>query len=111
MYPISYNANMKYTIEKTPFFDKWLSKLKDKTALKAILIRILRAENGNLGDVKVVGSPVQEMRIFVGKGYRVYFTIRNNKIILLLNGGHKGTQQQDIEKAHELLKQLEDNHD
>ena len=102
---------MKYIIEKTPVFDKWLSKVKDKTALKAILLRIMRAENGNLGDVKIVGSPVQEMRIFVGKGYRVYFTIRNNKIILLLNGGHKGTQQQDIEKAHELLKQLEDAHD
>lgn len=102
---------MKYTIEKTPVFDKWLSKLKDKTALRAILIRIMRAENGNLGDVKAVGSSVQEMRIFVGKGYRVYFTMRNNKIILLLNGGHKGTQQQDIEKAHELLKQLEDTHD
>jgi putative addiction module killer protein len=111
MYPMGYNVAMKYTVDKTPVFDKWLSKLKDKTALKAILIRIMRAENGNLGDVKVVGSPVQEMRIFVGKGYRVYFTIRNNKIILLLNGGHKGTQQQDIDKAHELLKQLENNHD
>jgi putative addiction module killer protein len=58
--------------------------------------------------IQTAGSPVQEMRIFVGKGYRVYFTVRNNRIILLLNGGHKGTQQQDIAKAHELLGQLED---
>ncbi|MDX3774428.1 type II toxin-antitoxin system RelE/ParE family toxin [Chromatiaceae bacterium AAb-1] len=99
---------MKYTIEKTPTFDKWLSSLKDKMALNAILVRIIRAENGNFGDTKTAGSPVQEMRIFVGKGYRVYFTVRNNRIILLLNGGHKGTQQQDIAKAHELLGQLED---
>lgn len=98
---------MKYTIEKTPTFDKWLLKLKDKIALNAILIRIMRAENGNFGDSKSVGSPVQEMRIFVGKGYRIYFTVRNNTIILLLNGGNKGTQQQDIARAHELLKELE----
>lgn len=99
---------MKYTVEKTPTFDKWLLKLKDKVALNAILIRIMHAENGNFGDSKSVGSPVQEMRIFVGKGYRIYFTVRNNTIILLLNGGNKDTQQQDIAKAHELLKQLED---
>jgi len=48
------------------------------------------------------------MRVFVGKGYRIYFTIRNGKIILLINGGHKGTQQQDIAKAHELLRKMED---
>lgn len=99
---------MKYSIEKTPTFDQWLSKLKDKSALKSILIRIMRAENGNLGDIKNVGSTIQELRIFVGKGYRIYFTIKNNRIILLLNGGHKGTQQKDIEKAHKLLKLLED---
>jgi putative addiction module killer protein len=99
---------MRYTIEKTPTFDKWLSKLKDKTAIKAIAMRMVRAENGNFGDVKNVGSPIQEMRIFVSKGYRVYFVVRGNKIILLLNGGHKGTQQQDIAKAHELLTELED---
>ena len=98
---------MKYSIEKTSLFDKWLSKIKDRAAKKAILMRIMRAGNGNFGDIKSVGTPVQEMRIFVSKGYRIYFTVRNNKIILLLNGGHKGTQQQDIEKAHKLLIELE----
>lgn len=98
---------MKYSLEKTPIFDKWLSKIKDRAAKKAILMRIVRAENGNFGDIKNVGTPVQEMRIFVSKGYRIYFTVRNNKIIFLLNGGHKGTQQQDIEKAHKLLIELE----
>ncbi|MCK7458460.1 type II toxin-antitoxin system RelE/ParE family toxin [Idiomarina aminovorans] len=47
------------------------------------------------------------MRIFVGKGYRVYYTVRNNQVIFLLYGGHKGTQSKDIEKAKELLKELE----
>ncbi|NRB79153.1 MAG: type II toxin-antitoxin system RelE/ParE family toxin [Saccharospirillaceae bacterium] len=98
---------MKYSIEKTSLFDKWLSKLKDRTAKTAIIMRIMRAENGNFGDVKSVGTPVQEMRIFVSKGYRIYFTVRNHKIIILLNGGHKGTQQQDIDKAHKLLIEME----
>jgi putative addiction module killer protein len=108
LYPAGYSYLMKYIIQKTHLFDKWLSKLKDKSALRAILMRIMRAENGNFGDTKSVGSPIQEMRIFVSKGYRIYFTVRNNKIILLLNGGHKGAQQQDIEKAHELLIEQED---
>ena len=99
---------MKYIIQKTHTFDKWLSKLKDPIALKAILIRIMRAENGNFGDCKKVGTTIQEMRIFVSKGYRVYFTIKNNEIIFLLNAGHKGMQQQDIEQAHLLFSQLED---
>ncbi|HBC3474107.1 TPA: type II toxin-antitoxin system RelE/ParE family toxin [Vibrio parahaemolyticus] len=99
---------MKYIIHKTQIFDKWLSKLKDRIALNAILLRIMRAENGNLGDVKNVGAFVQEMRIFVGKGYRIYFTIKNGTIVFLLNGGHKGTQQQDIAKAHQILSEMED---
>jgi len=70
-------------------------------------MRIMRAENDNFGDIKSVGTLVQEMRSFASKNYRIYFTVRNNKIILLLNGGHKGTQQQDIEKAHKLLIELE----
>jgi putative addiction module killer protein len=68
----------------------------------------MRAENGNFGDSKSEGAPIQEMRIFVSKGYRIYFTVCNNKITLLLNGSHKGSQQQDIAKAHELLIELED---
>ena len=107
MYPVGYYFFMKYLIEKTDFFDKWLTKLKDRNAKSAILMRIMRVENGNFGDVKSVGVPIQEMRIFVGKGYRVYFAVRNDRIILLLYGGHKGTQSNDIEKAHQLLADLE----
>ena len=98
---------MKYTIHKTAEFDKWLSKLKDKVALKAILMRIIRAESGHFGDTKSVGQSISEMRIFVSKGYRVYFTVKDDKIILLLNGGHKGSQQDDIMKAKKLLQEME----
>jgi len=55
---------------------------------------------------KAVGGGVIEMRVFVGQGYRVYFTIRDAEIILLLCGGNKSSQQRDIEKAKNLRNQL-----
>jgi len=99
---------MKYKVRRTDTFIKWMSKLKDRQAISAIERRVIRASLGNLGDIKNVGEEVLEMRIFVSKGYRIYFTIRNGQLILLLNGGHKGTQQDDIEKAKEILKNLEE---
>ncbi|MCP3429580.1 type II toxin-antitoxin system RelE/ParE family toxin [Opacimonas viscosa] len=98
---------MKYEIITTEHFDKWLSKLKDKKAVNAISIRLLRAECGNLGDIKSVGSGISEMIIFVGKGYRVYFTIRDGKLIILLHGGHKDSQKADIKLAHAINQQLD----
>jgi len=102
---------MKYDIETTPIFDKWLSKQKDRQAVKAIAMRIARAEEGNLGDVEPVGGNVSEMRIFVGKGYRVYFTIQGTTIVLLLNGGIKGSkkqQQADIALAKQILSEIKE---
>ncbi len=104
---------MKYTIITTQIFDKWLSKQKDRQAVKAIAMRIARAEEGNFGDVEPVGGSVSEMRIFVGKGYRVYFTIQSEVLILLLllNGGiksNKKQQQIDIAKAKQILSEIEE---
>lgn len=98
---------MSYEIVTTKTFNKWLAKVKDRQARKAIALRLLRAEAGNLGDVKPVGGAVSEMRIFVGKGYRIYFTIRNGQLVILLCGGDKSSQAKDIEQAHDLLKNLE----
>lgn len=70
-----------------------------------------RAENGNLGDVSSVGDKVFEMRIFYGPGYRLYYTRKGDAIILLINGGDKSTQDRDIKKAKEILKELEANDD
>ena len=98
---------MKYEIVITEIFDQWLSKLKDKQASIAVNMRIARVREGNFGDVKSVGGHVSELRIFVGKGYRVYFTIQGSRIVLLLNGGHKGTQASDIEKAKQIFNELE----
>lgn len=97
---------MIYQIQTTDIFNKWAAKLKDKTAARAIASRLLRVRAGNIGDVKSVGDGVSEMRIFVGKGYRLYFTMRNNKLIILLCGGDKSTQPKDIQKAKQMAKEL-----
>ena len=72
----------------------------------AIARRIERAENGNLGDVKPVGTGVSEMRIDIGAGYRVYYTMREKVVVILLAGGTKNTQQTDIKKAIALAKEF-----
>ncbi len=65
-------------------------------------------EMGNFGDVAPVGQGVSEMRIFYGTGYRVYFVQRGSILVIFLCGGDKSTQTSDINKAQELVKQLED---
>jgi len=97
---------MKYEIEKTENFDKWLKKLRDRKAVLAIIARLDRAKLGNFGDVEPVGGGVSEMRIFLGPGYRLYFTIRNNRIIFMLCGGDKSTQKKNIKKAKEIAQTI-----
>ena len=65
----------------------------------SVLARIRRAELGNFGDCKAVGEGVSEMRIHAGKGYRVYFMQENQSVYILLAGGDKSTQRDDIAKA------------
>jgi putative addiction module killer protein len=62
---------------------------------------------GNLGDVKAVGGGVHEMRIDYGPGYRLYFVMRGSEIVVLLCGGTKGSQQQDITEAKSMAKELD----
>jgi len=89
-------------IEKTPEFEAWLGSLRDRTAKVRILNRIDRATFGNFGDCEPVGEGVSEMRIHYGPGYRVYFTRRMGVTYLLLLGGDKSTQAQDIARAKTL---------
>ena len=96
-----------YVIEKTVEFDKWLRKLKDLRAKAKILFRIQKIENDeHFGDCEPVGNGIRELKIDYAKGYRVYFKESDRKIIILLIGGDKSTQQRDIEKAKEILKRL-----
>lgn len=96
-----------YIIEKTDEFDKWLRKLKDLRAKAKILFRIQKIEiDEHFGDCKPVGNGIRELKIYYAKGYRVYFKESDGKIIILLIGGDKSTQQRDIEKAKEILKRI-----
>ncbi|MGM0567389.1 MAG: type II toxin-antitoxin system RelE/ParE family toxin [Bacteroidota bacterium] len=96
-----------YFVEKTTEFDKWLRKLKDIRAKAKILFRIQKLENDeHFGDFKPVGDGIIELKIHYAKGYRIYFKETEGKIIILLIGGDKSTQQTDIEKAKEIWKRL-----
>jgi len=71
------------------------------------LFRLQKIENdGHFGDCKSVGDGIQEIRVNFSKGYRVYFKQKDEKVIILLIGGDKSTQQKDIAKAKELAKLL-----
>ncbi len=80
-------------------FDRWITKLRDERAKTRILIQLDRLRLGLEGDWKPVGEGVFEMRIFVGKGYRVYFAREGKTVVILLCGGDKSTQRRDIDLA------------
>ncbi len=83
---------------------EWLDRLKDKHGQAKIYARIARSQMGNFGDHKSVGEGVNEMRIDAGPGYRVYYAIENDEIILLLVAGDKSTQVRDIAEAKKYRK-------
>ncbi len=87
---------------------EWLKSLRDLQGRKAIDRAILRLEAGNFGDHKYLRDGVSELRIHVGAGYRVYYSINGNEIILLLNGGSKNTQNKDIDTAIDYLKKFKE---
>jgi putative addiction module killer protein len=93
-----------YCVERTEEFENWLDGLRDERAQFKITQRILRLEGGNPGDWKPVGDGVSEMRIDYGPGYRVYYTIRERVVYLLLCGSSKRDQDRAIKLAKELAK-------
>ncbi|MEY2891452.1 MAG: hypothetical protein RJA98_1360 [Pseudomonadota bacterium] len=93
-------------VEKTPAFGEWLDALKDRMGRARILVRIDRLAHGNPGQHRDLSGGVSELKIDVGPGYRVYYTQRGGRLILLLIGGDKSTQQQDIAKAIDLARQF-----
>lgn len=88
-----------FEIVSSEEFEKWLRKLRDSQAKTRIVARVVRLSEGNPGDVKPVGENISEMRIHYGPGYRVYFTEIHGRTIVLLVGGNKTTQQEDIAEA------------
>ena len=93
-------------IRKTAVFAKWIDGLRDIRARARVLARIERLAMGHAGDVKPVGEGVSEMRIDCGPGYRVYFIQRGRELIILLAGGDKRSQRQDIQTALSLARNV-----
>lgn len=90
------------TILQSERFQKWFAQLRDKTAIALISRRLDRAILGNFGDYKSVGGGIFEMRIDTVKGYRIYYAQEGKITYLLIIGGDKSTQQQDITLAKQL---------
>ena len=99
---------MKYELQSTKTFSHWFSGLKDRTVKNQLLSRLARIENGNFGDTKPLSADLFELRCFFGGGIRLYYTIRNQRVVLLLVGGEKSSQSKDIEKAKTILDTIED---
>lgn len=102
---VSYKGHMFRTLP-TLRFTAWLDGLKDKRTAAKVFARIVRVEAGNFGDAKSVGDKVSELRIAYGPGYRVYFTIKDGDLVILLVGGDKGSQDRDIKLAKEMAAEI-----
>ncbi|MEH1934644.1 MAG: type II toxin-antitoxin system RelE/ParE family toxin [Nostoc sp.] len=80
-------------------FEEWMDNLSDQQGKRRILQRLRRLEQGNYGDVAPIGDGLSELRMFFGSGYRVYFGEDAENIVVVLCGGDKSTQNQDIKDA------------
>jgi putative addiction module killer protein len=81
-------------------FQEWLVGLRDREAAARVRVRLARIRLGNIGDSRPVGKGVSELRIPYGPGYRLYFGRKGEAVVVLLCGGDKRTQEDDIELAH-----------
>ena len=105
MWPIGYFAWM-LEVRRTEAFARWLDGLRDVRARARVQVRIERLAAGNPGDVRSVGEGVSELRIDYGPGYRVYYKRQGSAVVVLLAGGDKRTQSDDIETALRLARNL-----
>jgi putative addiction module killer protein len=96
-----------FAVKALPEFTSWLDRLADASIRGVVISRIKRLERGLLGDVESVGDGVSELRIHIGAGWRVYFAQRGGQLIVLLAGGSKRTQNNDIKRAKALAALLD----
>jgi putative addiction module killer protein len=80
-------------------FKEWLDGLKDIVARQKVRIRLDRVRLGNLGKNRSVGEGVYELKSHYGPGYRVYEGLKQKTVVLLLLGGDKSSQKEDIAQA------------
>lgn len=89
-------------VEKTDKYRAWIDSLRDRAGRARILVRVERLIHGNPGQHRDLTEGLSELKIDFGPGYRVYYSQRGTRLLLLLAGGDKSSQQQDIAKALEL---------
>ena len=93
-------------VQMTEIYRDWTNSLKDLAGRARIQVRVERLIHGNPGQHRNLAGGVSELRIDFGPGYRVYYTERGGELIVLLAGGDKSTQQQDIKAAIALASNL-----
>ena len=90
-----------FEIIKSNHFNQWLESLEIVTKYR-VLARLARAELGNLGDHSSVGDGINELRLFFGAGYRIYYMQQGQQLIILLCAGDKSSQAKDIKLAKQI---------
>jgi len=95
-------------VEKTDVYREWLDALKDRAGRARILVRVDRLIHGNPGHHRELTDGVSELKIDFGPGYRVYYAQRGTRLLLLLAGGDKSSQQKDIAMAIHLAKSFQE---
>jgi putative addiction module killer protein len=101
---MGYNAIMR--LQMTEVYRDWISALNDRVVRARIQVRVDRLAHGNPGQHRNLTHDVSELKIDVGPGYRVYYTERGGELIILLAGGDKSSQKQDIKAAIALAENL-----
>ena len=91
-------------VEETVEYHEWINALKDRTSRARIQVRVDRLVHGNPGKHRNLTNGVCELKIDFGPGYRVYYTQRGSRLLLLLAGGDKSTQAGDIAMALQLAR-------
>jgi putative addiction module killer protein len=105
---VAFKLPLRMPVEKTIEYREWLDGLRDQVGRARILVRVDRLIDGNPGVHRHLSGGVSELKIDIGPGYRVYYSQRRAKLLLLLAGGDKSTQQKDIATATQLAQDFKD---
>ena len=103
---MGYNGDMR--VEETETYRDWINALKDRSGRARIQVRVDRLVHGNPGKHRNLADGVSELKIVFGPGHCVYYTQRGTRFLLLLAGGDKSTQQNDIETAIYLARNFQE---
>lgn len=106
--PVTFRLQLAVRVEKTDEYAKWIDALTDHTGRAWILMRVERLIGGNPGLYRTLAGGISELKVDVGPGYRVYYSQRGTRLLLLLAGGDKSSQQKDIQLAIALAGQFKE---